>query len=72
MSPPRASWIVVAVALIVAETLVVYPLRGVGPEISLGVVYLVGVLLVLSVCGLALGVLAAVRGARSRGDGERR
>jgi uncharacterized RDD family membrane protein YckC len=38
MSPPLASWIVVAVALIVAETLVVYPLRRVAPEISLGVV----------------------------------
>jgi hypothetical protein len=34
MSPPLASWIVVAVALIVAETLVVYPLRRVAPEIS--------------------------------------
>jgi hypothetical protein len=49
MSPPLASWIVVAVALIVAETLVVYPLRRVAPEISLGVVYQVGVLVVSSV-----------------------
>jgi hypothetical protein len=34
MSPPLASWMVVAVALIVAETLVVYLLRRVAPEIS--------------------------------------
>jgi hypothetical protein len=42
MSPPLASWIVVVVAMIVAETLVVYLLRRVALEISLGVVYLVG------------------------------
>jgi hypothetical protein len=32
--PSSRVWIVVAVALIVAETLVVYPLRRVAPEIS--------------------------------------
>ncbi|HEY0691743.1 MAG TPA: hypothetical protein VGD71_22210 [Kribbella sp.] len=53
------SWTVVAVALIVAETLVVYLLRWVPPEISLRVVYLVGVLVVSSVWGLALGVVTA-------------
>jgi hypothetical protein len=36
MSSPFASWIVVAVALIVAETLVVYLLRRVAPEVSVG------------------------------------
>jgi hypothetical protein len=51
MSSPLAWWIVVAVALIVAETLVVYLLRRVASEISLGVVYLVGVMVVLSVWG---------------------
>jgi hypothetical protein len=49
MSPPLVSWMVVAVALIVAEALVVYLLRWVPPEISLRVVYLVGVLVVSSV-----------------------
>jgi K+-sensing histidine kinase KdpD len=58
MSPSLASWIVVAVALIVAETVVVYLLRGVTPEISAGVVYLVGVLAVFSVW--ALGVVTAM------------
>jgi hypothetical protein len=53
---PLASWIVVAVALIVAETLVVYLLRWVAPEISVEAVYLV----VSSVWGLALGVVTVV------------
>jgi hypothetical protein len=39
MSPPLVSWMVIAVALIVA--LVVYLLRRVPPEIRLRVVYLV-------------------------------
>jgi hypothetical protein len=77
-----ASWIVVAVGLIVAETLVVYRLRRVAPETSVGVAYLnlVGVLVVSSVWALALGVRERVVatagafacGARSRGAGERR
>jgi two-component system sensor histidine kinase KdpD len=67
MSPSLASWIVVAVALIVAERLVVYPLRRVAPEISLGVVYLVGVLVVPGVRGLLLGVVAAVLSAAASG-----
>jgi hypothetical protein len=41
MSCPLALGIVVAVALIVAEMLVVYPLGQVPSEISLGVAYLV-------------------------------
>jgi signal transduction histidine kinase len=52
--------IVVITLLIAAETLVVYPLRQVTPEISLGLVYLPGVLVVSSVWGLALGVVTAV------------
>jgi K+-sensing histidine kinase KdpD len=60
MSPPLVSWMVVAVALIVVEALVVCLLRRVPPETSLRVVYLVGVLVVSSVWGLALGVVTAV------------
>ena len=67
MSRPLASWIVVAVALIVAETLVVYLLRRVASEISPGVVYLVGVLVVSSVSGPALGVVTAVLSAAAFG-----
>ncbi|HWE10754.1 MAG TPA: GAF domain-containing protein [Solirubrobacteraceae bacterium] len=59
-TPPLALGIVVAIALIVAETLAVYPLRHIAPEISLGVVYLLGMLVVSSVWGLALGVVTAV------------
>jgi signal transduction histidine kinase len=59
-SPPLLLGMVAAVALIAAETLVLYPLQHVAPEISLGVVYLLGVLLVSSVWGLALGVGTAV------------
>jgi hypothetical protein len=50
---------VVAVALIAAEALVMYLLRQVPPEICLKVVYLVGVLVVSSVWGPALGVVTA-------------
>jgi signal transduction histidine kinase len=59
-SPPVAVGILFVVASTAAETLVVYPLRQVAPEISLGVVYLPGVLVVSSVWGLALGVMTAV------------
>src|SRR3981081_389290 len=59
-SPSLALGIVVAVALIAAETLAVYPLRHIAPHISLGVVYLLGVLVVSSVWGLGLGVVTAV------------
>jgi hypothetical protein len=62
MSPPLVSWMVIAVALIVAEALVVYLLRRVPPEICLRVVYLVGALVVSSVWGLALGVVTARSG----------
>jgi signal transduction histidine kinase len=58
--PPLLVGIVVTAALIAAETVVVYPLRQVAPEISLGLVYLPGVLVVSSVWGLALGVVTAV------------
>jgi signal transduction histidine kinase len=59
-SPPLGWGMVVAAALIAVETLAVYPLRSIAPEISLGVVYLLGVLVVASVWGLALGVVTAV------------
>jgi signal transduction histidine kinase len=58
--PPLLVGVVLAAALIAAETLVVYPLRQVAPEISLGLVYLPGVLVVSGVWGLALGVVTAV------------
>jgi signal transduction histidine kinase len=59
-SPHLALGIGVAVVLTAAETLVGYPLRHIAPEVSLGVVYLLGVLVVTTVWGLALGVATAV------------
>ena len=44
-------------------TLVLYPLREVAPAVSLGVVYLLGVLLIASIWGAWLGVLTAIAGA---------
>ena len=60
MSPPLAAWIVVAVALILAERLVVHPLRGSRRRSPLVVVYVVAVLVVS-------GVRAAA-GVGGRGD----
>jgi signal transduction histidine kinase len=59
-SPPRELGLLVAIALIATETLAVYPLRSIAPETALGVVYFVGVLVVSSVWGLALGGVTAV------------
>jgi two-component system sensor histidine kinase KdpD len=41
-------------------TALVYALRGVAPPVSLGVVYLLAVLLVSTYWGLGLGLLAAL------------
>jgi signal transduction histidine kinase len=59
-SPPLSLGILAAAALIGVETLAVYPLRNIAPELSLGVVYLLGVLVVSMVWGLALGAATAV------------
>jgi two-component system, OmpR family, sensor histidine kinase KdpD len=53
----------VAVAAVAITTLFLYPLREVAPAVSLGVVYLLGVLLVASIWGVWLGVLTALAGA---------
>ena len=62
--PPKlAVGIVVAVVAIAAVTLMVFPLRAVAPVVSLGVVYLLAVLLVASVWGLWLGLATALASA---------
>jgi hypothetical protein len=74
-SPPLVLGIVVAVALIAVATLVVYVERRVAQEISVGVVYLVGVFVVSTVWGLALGAVTAVLAVIELGSavgGERR
>jgi two-component system sensor histidine kinase KdpD len=55
---------VVAAAVVVASTTaLVFPLRTVAPVVSLGVVYLVAVLLISTVWGAWLGVLTALASA---------
>jgi K+-sensing histidine kinase KdpD len=62
--PPSAESGLLATAVAVAVgTLVVYPLKDVAPAVSLGVVYIPGVLLISTVWGWRLGVLAGVASA---------
>ena len=59
--PAPLGWGVVATLGVVATgTLLVYPLKDVAPAVSLGVVYIPGVLLVSTFWGWRLGLLAAV------------
>ena len=52
--------VVVAIAAVAATTLVIYPLGAIAPAVSLGVVYLLAVLLISTSWGLWLGLLTAV------------
>jgi two-component system sensor histidine kinase KdpD len=54
--PSPASGAVVALGIVSLETLVLYPLGHVAEPVSLGVIYLLGVLLVSIVWGVALGI----------------
>jgi two-component system sensor histidine kinase KdpD len=62
---PPAAWIglLATVAAVAAGTLIVYPLKSVAPVVSLGVVYLPGILLISIVWGLRLGLLASLASA---------
>jgi two-component system sensor histidine kinase KdpD len=55
--------IVAAAAAIALTTLLVFPLKSVAADISLGVVYLVAVLVIASLWGLWLGIATAVASA---------
>lgn len=59
---PPSVWfgLLASAAAIAAATLLVYPLKTVAPAVSLGVVYIPGVLLVSIVWGLRLGLLTAL------------
>jgi K+-sensing histidine kinase KdpD len=62
--PPPLGWGVLAtLGVVAASTLLVYPLKDVAPAVSLGIVYLPGVLVVSTVWGWRLGLLAAVASA---------
>jgi K+-sensing histidine kinase KdpD len=61
--PTRIAGIAAAGALLTVETLVLYPLSEVASAVSLGVVYLPGVLVISIVWGAGLGVMTSVAGA---------
>ncbi|HEY2140778.1 MAG TPA: ATP-binding protein [Solirubrobacteraceae bacterium] len=58
--PPRRVGVVVALAAVALCTAILYPLEHVAPVVSLGVVYLLAVLVVSIVWGGALGVATAL------------
>ena len=58
--PPKRTGVLVGIAAVALCTLLVYPLKRIAPVVSLGVVYLLAVLVVSAVWGAWLGVLTAV------------
>ena len=58
--PSRRTGAIVAVAAVALCTLILYPLKEIAPVVSLGVVYLLAVLVVSIVWGAGLGVATAV------------
>jgi two-component system sensor histidine kinase KdpD len=58
--PPTWLGLLATVVAVAAGTLIVYPLKSVAPVVSLGVVYLPGILLISIVWGLRLGLLASL------------
>src|SRR3978361_1612631 len=61
--PSRILGVVVSALVVAATTLLVFPLRTAAPVVSLGVVYLVAVLVISTVWGAWLGVLTALASA---------
>jgi two-component system sensor histidine kinase KdpD len=61
--PSLALGVSLALAAIAAETLAIYPLAHVAPVVSLGVVYLIGVVVVSTYWGIRLGFATAVASA---------
>src|SRR5271167_4808186 len=58
--PPRRTGVLVAIAAVVICTVVIYPLKRIAPVVSLGVVYLLAVLLISATWGAWLGVFTGV------------
>ena len=58
--PPRRTGVLVAVAAVALCTLLIYPLKQVAAVVSLGVVYLLAVLVVSAIWGAWLGIFTAV------------
>src|SRR5918999_3485249 len=61
--PPLLLGVVVAALSLTLTTLLLYPLSDVAPEVSLGVLYLLAVLLVSTLWGLVLGVTTGIAAA---------
>jgi signal transduction histidine kinase len=59
-APPLKWGLLVAVTLVVVETLVLYPLKRIAPENTLGVVYLIGVVAVAIAWGFWLAAATTV------------
>jgi two-component system sensor histidine kinase KdpD len=59
-TPPGWLGALAAVAAVAAATLLAYPIKSVAPAVSLGVVFIPGVLLISTVWGLRLGLLTAL------------
>jgi two-component system sensor histidine kinase KdpD len=57
--PPRRVGVVVALAAVALCTLIIYPLKQIAPVVSLGVVYLLAVLVVSLIWGAWLGAATA-------------
>ncbi|HEV7563425.1 MAG TPA: ATP-binding protein [Solirubrobacterales bacterium] len=64
---PPSAWLgaLASLAVIAVGTGLVYPLKEVAPAISLGVIYIPGVLLISTIWGLRLGLVTAVLSALS-------
>lgn len=61
--PPASLGIFVTVAVAAAGTVAVYPLKSVAPAVSLGIVYIPGVLSIATIWGLRFGLLTALMSA---------
>jgi len=58
--PPMWLGLLATLLAVAVATLLVYPLKSIAPVVSLGVVYLPAILLISTVWGLRLGLLASV------------
>jgi two-component system, OmpR family, sensor histidine kinase KdpD len=59
-TPPTWLGVLAAVATVAAGALLAYPVKSVAPAVSLGVVFIPGVLLISTLWGLRLGLLTAL------------
>jgi len=58
--PPKRVGVLVGIGAVAVCTLLIYPLKQIATVVSLGVVYLLAVLIVSAIWGAWLGVLTAV------------